>query len=591
MKFKLKAALAVILALVMALTVVPAFAVERAENIFSQNTEDWNASTEAATDSCHPNIKNYSDTTLQGMRSRAEAIINHEWIPSNDIRTWNNNPYNGSMYFYAGSVVRGVPYTLFTTEVVSWSLLSLAQYTQVESFNYHDTAYCVSVGARRTGPVYGSCCADLVCEVFGGSYMSGDSTGYHNVPAVRNAPKSNTLYRQTIDNISPGDALSDDPGHTHIVWVGDVTDTHITIYEQTPPVARKVVLNKANNTNSEEYLVYGGKVYNVITRSTEFVDSPVTPPSFAAVSTDKSSYAINEAVTFNIDSDGNINTLWIYLPDGSSTYYENVGSTYQLAFGWAGRYEALVQTWNSLGSYTSESVSFSVGAPTYAAVSTDKDSYAIDEAVYFAINADGNTNTLWIYLPDGTSTYYENIGSSYQLAFGWTGRYEALVQTWNDQGSFISERISFTIGAPTFAAVSTDKDSYAIDEAVYFTINADGNTNTLWVYLPDGSSTYYENVGSSYQLAFGLSGRYEALVQTWNDHGSCISEIVSFSVGILIGDVDSNGNITIADALLALRMAMSILPVSNLEAADVDGNGNISIMDALVIMRMSIGTT
>ena len=143
---------------------------------------------------------------------------------------------------------------------------------------------------------------------------------------------------------------------------------------------------------------------------------------------------------------------------------------------------------------------------------------------------------------------------------------------------------------PSFAAVSTDKSSYAINEAVTFNIDSDGNINTLWIYLPDGSSTYYENVGSSYELAFGLSGRYEALVQTWNDHGSCISEIVSFSVGILIGDVDSNGNITIADALLALRMAMGILPVSNIEAADIDDNGNISILDALVIMRMSMGT-
>ena len=60
-----------------------------------------------------------NETTLSAMRERAEAIINYKWIPSQNITTWNNNTYNGRKYFKKGETVTGMPYTLFTTEVVS----------------------------------------------------------------------------------------------------------------------------------------------------------------------------------------------------------------------------------------------------------------------------------------------------------------------------------------------------------------------------------------------------------------------------------------------------------------------------------------
>ena len=208
----------------------------------------------------------YSSTTLEAMTARAEAIVNYRWTPTQDIATWNDNAYNGLNYFPAGSTVVGEPYTLFTSEVVSWSLCSLEQYANVASSNYSATAYCNSTSATRTGPVYGSCCVDLVCEVFGGSFMNGSNTRYHNVSAIRNSDYATTITGQKMADIKAGDAVSDTT-KAHIIWVGNVTDTQITIYEQTPPVARKVVLNKASYTDANGYFVYGGKQYSVITRS------------------------------------------------------------------------------------------------------------------------------------------------------------------------------------------------------------------------------------------------------------------------------------------------------------------------------------
>ncbi len=86
--------------------------------------------------------------------------------------------------------------------------------------------------------------------------------------------------------------------------------------------------------------------------------------------------------------------------------------------------------------------------------------------------------------------------------------------------------------APTVAKLNSDKLCYAVDETVTFSATANGNTNTLWIYCPDGSQLYYKNIGTSHQLAFGMSGHFQALVQTWNDVGNLCSEKIDFYVGM-----------------------------------------------------------
>ena len=56
----------------------------------------------------------------------------------------------------------------------------------------------------------------------------------------------------------------------------------------------------------------------------------------------------------------------------------------------------------------------------------------------------------------------------------------------------------------------------------------------------------------------------------------------------IMGDVDGDGNVSMADALTILRMAMDILPVENQQIADVDGDGFITSMDALLALRFAM---
>ena len=59
----------------------------------------------------------------------------------------------------------------------------------------------------------------------------------------------------------------------------------------------------------------------------------------------------------------------------------------------------------------------------------------------------------------------------------------------------------------------------------------------------------------------------------------------------LLGDVDMNGVVNSADALLTLRYAMGLVELTpeQLERADMDGNGTVNSADALAILRVSMG--
>ena len=111
----------------------------------------------------------------------------------------------------------------------------------------------------------------------------------------------------------------------------------------------------------------------------------------------------------------------------------------------------------------------------------------------------------------------------------------------------------FSNSPPTFALLTTDKYAYAVDEPVTFTVSSDGLTDTIWIYCPDGSIQYYQNVGTTFQLGFGMSGKFQALVQTWNEVGECCSEKISFEIGSsLLNEcytisVNANGGIALIE--------------------------------------------
>ena len=60
---------------------------------------------------------------------------------------------------------------------------------------------------------------------------------------------------------------------------------------------------------------------------------------------------------------------------------------------------------------------------------------------------------------------------------------------------------------------------------------------------------------------------------------------------ILLGDVNGDGIVNIADAALILRYSIGLLSFddSQLLAADVNGDGNVNTVDAALILRNALG--
>ena len=212
--------------------------------------------------------------------------------------------------------------------------------------------------------------------------------------------------------------------------------------------------------------------------------------------------------------------------------------------------------------------------PTIAILSTDHTTYEVDETVVFTIAANGTLNNLWIYCPNGDTLTYTDVGSQYELAFGMSGHFQALVETWNGVGSKCSERIDFYVGNPTYAYLSTNKTNYAVDEKVYFSIDADGIQNNLWIYCPNGDTLTYTDVGVSYDLGFGMSGHFQALVETWNGIGSKCSDRIDFYVGNQTVTVTFNpngGNVSPTTKTVTIGSSYGTLPTPTRTGYKFDG--------------------
>ena len=382
-------------------------------------------------------------------------------------------------------------------------------------------------------------------------YYADGTLDYMTACFMHDGDISNISVGQTI---AQGTAFYDQGGmgsgnpnaygyHVHMsIWQGQYNLNYVTgkggyyAYKALSiNTAKTTSIVKKGKMVSGNYMTNGAPSdYSNLWKTTSQVGGP---PTSASVSTaNKDSFAVNENVTFNMSSDGESNTLWIYKPDGSSTYYQNAGTAKTLTFSTAGKYQALVEAWNGVGSKQSSKITFYVGNPTSATIKTNKSSYTTAESVTFTMSSDGASNTLWIYSPDGKSTYYQNAGTSKSLTFTAPGKYEALVEAWNGNGSKCSSKVSFTVtqaatpSKPTSATIKSDKSSYLVGENVNLTFSGNGDTNTLWIYYPDGTSKYFQEAGTAKTMTFTTPGTYGALVETWNGQGSFCSSKITFTV-------------------------------------------------------------
>ena len=483
-------------------------------------------------------------SSLASMRARAEEIINYTWIPSRDIKTWNGNKYNGSSVFKKGQPVKGMPFCLFTTEVVDdYSLKSLREYKNYAKSNYSATAKCNSVsGQWRTGPVYGSCCANFVSEVLGGSFMRGTSPRYGSVTKIVSSPYASHYSKVKANKIQIGDAISK---NGHVAWVGDITDKYFVIYEQTPPVSRKVVVERTS-VDSNGYLIFKGSVYNVVTRIN--VTSKKMDLVAPVASTAHQYYAENAQVDVNWKYVTNASYYLVdVFKDGDPIVSGEVviDTNYQVNNG-NGDYEVYVTSVCGSQQLKSECVSFSIGKLDAPVFTTEEVCYPSGNEVKIDWKPSaGATNYHVTVTKNDDEPYCEaDVNDTSFSLSPEDGYYELDVEAINEIGGLQkakSEKYWFFVGNKRLIAIDSSVKYFAHDGEVALRWNdCEGVSDYNLKVSGDKEDSFDFSETVSGRTSFALNGlpdgRYTAVVSAVESTGEydwIPSKVLEFYVGVL----------------------------------------------------------
>ena len=496
------------------------------------------------------------------MLARAEAITNYKWTPLQDIATWKGAKYKGETLFKKGTTVRGMPYTLFTYEFNVDSLLSLEQYQGVVAKNRTVTAQCVSVNAMRTGPLYGSCCATFVSEVLGGSFMSGKNPRYDSVTKIQESPYAKHIFNAKASQIQVGDALSTKTNASHVIWVGGITDTSIIIYEQTPPVARRVVVDKATHIDENGYFWYGTSkgnriYYKTINRVNIDFSKEKNAPTISNVKITSVNEGEGYTVTCKVTDD--VGAVKVQFPSWSaangqddlakdwedSAVYagEQDGTTYTYTMKVSdhkkefGNYQTHIYAWDGLGHcsvYTDLPMVEVKDHPT--AITTQPKDMTADEGqeVRTYVEASGTGLTYqWQLSDDGGKTWRNSSVTKTYYATNLTakndGRYLRCIVTDQYGNKATSKAVSMRIKQYITITEQPQNVTGNIGDSVTTSVKAAGDgLSYQWQLSDDGGKTWRNSAAQSATYTTTLSsvnnGRYLRCVITDKDGHSVTSK-------------------------------------------------------------------
>ena len=167
----------------------------------------------------------------------------------------------------------------------------------------------------------------------------------------------------------------------------------------------------------------------------------------------------------------------------------------------------------------------------------------------------------------------------------------------SDIAGLDSTEAGFTVDVGYLAAGSTITFDWKTDceagwDRVCLTINgytckvASGQTGwTTVTYTIENSGEYV--IGWKYEKSHAGNGYSD---RVWVDNIKIDPEGSAPQPGT-VGDVDGDGSVSMADAVLIMRHAMGLAQISPeyLQYADVNVDGQVSILDAVSVMRMAMG--
>lgn len=107
----------------------------------------------------------------------------------------------------------------------------------------------------------------------------------------------------------------------------------------------------------------------------------------------------------------------------------------------------------------------------------------------------------------------------------------------------------------------------------------------------NGTAEFYVSTKLGVRTEYMVDCRYTVTVDGKKHYGSAGGALSTILSGLTIGDVDKNGFVQLADAILIQKYVLKPTGFDRLSRrnADVDRNGNINLLDAIKVQKYTLG--
>jgi chitodextrinase len=222
-----------------------------------------------------------------------------------------------------------------------------------------------------------------------------------------------------------------------------------------------------------------------------------------------------------------------------------------------------------------------INSYSYKVAGTDNGTYGLEVTAVESGEAD-------TFAVTNISTTNE---TTHQYDVNWSTLSQGVNMSIDADGDGIFER-NITIRLPVTSFTYTPENPI-VNQAITFdattSYDPDGNITSYDWNFGDGNTT--NTTEKTITHSYASAGDYNVILTVTDDDGAMNSTSKTITINPLHGDLNSDGILTSADAVIALQIAVGSRPcdAAMLAAADMNDDGAVTSLDALMILQAAAG--
>jgi hypothetical protein len=214
-----------------------------------------------------------------------------------------------------------------------------------------------------------------------------------------------------------------------------------------------------------------------------------------------------------------------------------------------GTYNTVVEEWDNCGGATTTSVNVTVSAQSGVHVSSPASNSHVGSPVNFvatgASSCSKGIGSMGIYTSPGALAYVVN-GASLNTNLNLNpGTYNAVIQEWDNCGGASTAPVTIIVSSQSGVHVSSPANASTVSSPVNFvataTTSCSKGIGSMGIYTAPGQLAYVSN-GASLNSNLPLSaGKYNAVVEEWDNCGGATTTPLTITVGNAFSNLQQSG--------------------------------------------------